>query len=365
MEHDIKTIAAAFPLDGELIHIERFGHGHINDTYAVYYKRDFLRPIRYVIQRINHNVFKDPPGMMENISRVTAHIAEKLTAAGEDPSRRVLHVIKTTGGDFCHIDAGGNYWRALDFIDDATSYQQTTPELFEKSGAAIGWFFSMLSDFPVDTLHESIPDFHNTRARFEAFKNAVARDAAGKAASVREEIEFALARESDAGVLVDMLGAGELPLRVTHNDTKLNNVLIDNTTGEGICVIDLDTVMPGLSVYDFGDSIRFGANTGAEDEQDLSKISLDLNMFEAFARGFIPQARANMSENEMKMLPFASKIMTFECGIRFLADHLAGDVYFKIDRPDHNLDRCRTQFKLVAEMEREMDAMSAIIERYA
>jgi len=365
MGYDLERIIPAFQFSGERIFIEPFGRGHINDTYAIYFKRAFARPIRYILQRLNHNVFKNPPRVMDNIAGVTAHIARKVIAAGEDPSRRTLRIIETRDGKNYYIDADGNYWRAYDFIEDATSYQQATPELFERSGAAFGQFFNMLSDYPAHTLHESIPNFHNTRARFEAFREAARLDSAGRAAGARKEIDFALERESEAGVLVNMLGSGELPLRVTHNDTKLNNVLIDNETGEAICVIDLDTVMPGLAAYDFGDSVRFGASTGTEDEIDLSKVSLSLSMFEAFTRGYLSEACASLTEKEIAALPIGAKIMTFECGIRFLTDYLSGDVYFKTARPGHNLDRCRTQFKLAADMEREMKSMEAIVNKYS
>jgi len=299
---------------------------------------------------------------MENIAAVTDHLSGKIIASGNDPHRRVLNIIKTRELGTYYIDADGYYWRAYDFIEDATSYQQATPELIYQSGAAFGQFFQMLSDFPAETLHVSIPDFHNTRSRFEYFKTAVSRDSVGRAASTQEMINFAFKRESDAGILVDMLAAGELPLRVTHNDTKLNNVMIDNETGEGICVVDLDTVMPGSSLYDYGDGIRFGASTGAEDEPDLSKVSFDQDLFEAFTRGYLSRARNCMTQQELKMLPFSAKLMTFECGIRFLADYLSGDIYFKTSRPGHNLDRCRTQFKLVADMERDMDSMVRLSE---
>ena len=358
-------IVSEFQFGGECIHAEPYGHGHVNDTYAVYFKHEFSRPVRYILQKINRNVFRDPPLMMENISGVTAHIAEKVRAGGGDPFRRTLRIIRTADGGNFYLDQEGNYWRAYDFIEDATSYQQPTPEIFERSGEAFGRFFRMLSDYPAASLHESIPYFHNTRARFDAFRDAVSLDSGNRAAEARAEIEFAFERESDAGILVDLLAAGELPLRVTHNDTKLNNVMIDNKTGEGICVIDLDTVMPGLSLYDFGDSIRFGASTGAEDEPDLSKVSLSLPMFETFARGYLSETAGDLTERELSLLPFASKLMTFESGIRFLADYLSGDVYFKTKRPGHNLDRCRTQFKIVADMEREMDSMAAIVKKYS
>jgi len=358
-------IISAFRFSGECIHTESYGYGHINDTYAVYFKHEFARPIRYIVQKINHNVFKDPPKMMKNISEVTAHIAGNIWEAGGDPYRRVLRIIQTTDNQNYYLDEDGNYWRAYDFIEDATSYQKSTPEIFEQSGAGFGRFFCLLSDYPAESLNESIPDFHNTPLRFEAFKDSVSRDTAGRVAKASAEIDFSMERECDTGVLLDMFDAGELPLRVTHNDTKLNNVMIDNQTGEAICVIDLDTVMPGLVLYDFGDSIRYGTNTGAEDETDLSKVSFSLDLFEAFTRGYLKEAYEKLTEKEIFMLPFSSKLMAFENGIRFLTDYLSGDVYFKTSRPDHNLDRCRTQFKLVADMEREMDSMVEIIKKYS
>jgi len=360
----IGDVASKFLFDGELIYAEAYGNGHINDTYAVYFKFEFAQPIRYIIQRINHNIFKKPLRMMENISGVTSHISKKLADSGQDPSRRVLKIISTRNSEDQYIDDNGNYWRAYEFIDDATSYQSATPELFEESGAAFGAFLSMLSDYPAHELHETITNFHHTPSRFKALCDAIENDPANRAKDVRDEIDFAIKREKDAFVLVDMLSAKSLPLRVTHNDTKLNNVMIDNKTGKGLCVIDLDTVMPGISLYDFGDSIRFGASTGVEDETDLSKISMDLMMFEAYTRGWLSQARPNLIDSELEMMPFAAKLMTYECGIRFLADYLSGDVYFKTKRPDHNLDRARTQLKLVADMEIKSDAMAAIVRKY-
>jgi len=365
MKYDFKNIIKAFQFCGDFIYIESYGHGHINDTYAVYFKHEFSYPTRYILQRINHRVFQNPACIMENISGITKHIAGKVADDGEDPRRHVLTIVKSCVDEDYYVDTDGNYWRAYNFIDNATSYQKATPELFMQTGAAFGRFSCMLSDYPAQTLHESIPNFHNTRMRFEALKNAVAQDAVARISSARREINFALERERDAGVLVDMLANGELPLRVTHNDTKLNNVMIDNDTGKGICVIDLDTVMPGLSPYDFGDSIRFGANTGAEDEPDLSKVSLSLELFEAYSRGYLSHARESITSSELKILPFASTLMTLECGVRFLTDYLIGDSYFKTSRPNHNLDRCRTQFKLVSDMENKLDSMTEIITKYS
>jgi Ser/Thr protein kinase RdoA (MazF antagonist) len=320
---------------------------------------------KYILQRINHNVFKNPAQVMENINSVTGYVRKKLAEKGLELNRRVLKVIKTQEQTDLYISTGGNHWRAYECIDGATSHETPTPELFEAAGEAFGYFAGILSDYPADTLHESIPDFHNTRKRFFMFREAVDNDAAGRCDTVRGEICFVLERGNEAGVLVDMLSTGQLPLRVTHNDTKLNNVLIDDITGEGLCVIDLDTIMPGLSLYDFGDAIRFGASTGAEDEADLARVSMSLDMFEAFTRGWLSRTRPILTDAELDMMPFAAKLITYECGLRFLMDYLMGDVYFKIDHPEHNLDRARTQFKLVSDMESKFDTMKEIVKKYA
>lgn len=362
---DFKQLVSQFQFDGELIYEEPFGCGHINDTFAVYFKKLNEHPRRYILQRINHNVFKNPEKLMENIEKVTAHICKKVTQNGGNPNREVLTIIKTIDNHTYCRDEKGNYWRGYIFIDDATSYQVVEkPELFYNSAKAFGRFQKILNDFPVHTLFETIPNFHNTKKRFEAFEEAVKQDVANRANTVLPEIEFARKRKDDATVLIDLLEQGKLLLRVTHNDTKLNNVMIDNSTGEGICVIDLDTVMPGLSLYDFGDSIRFGTNPAAEDEKDLSKVFADLSLFEQFTKGFLEEAGQSLTDTEVEYLPFSAKIMTFECGIRFLSDYLNGDIYFKIHREGQNLDRCRTQFKLVSDMEQKMKNMKEIVNKY-
>lgn len=363
---DIKDIAQRFKIDGEYIYSEPYGCGHINDTYAVYFKRSFEPPFRCIIQRINNNIFKDPVQLMENISKITEYLGKKITKNGGDPSRETLTIIKTNDDKPYYSDNLGNYWRAYIFIENAISYQTSEkPELFFSSAKAFGKFQCFLSDYPADTLFETIPDFHNTKKRFEAFEKSVKDDICGRAANVEAEIAFAMARKSESDVLVELLKHNKLPLRVTHNDTKLNNVMIDKMTGEGICVIDLDTVMPGLSLYDFGDSIRFGASSAAEDEKDLSKVYMDLTLFEAYTKGYLSEAGESLTKDEIKLLPFSAKIMTFECGIRFLTDYLCGDTYFKIHREGHNLDRCRTQFKLVSDMENKMEAMKNIVSKYS
>lgn len=355
-----------FQFEGEFIYEEPFGCGHINDTYAVYYKMQFSSPHRYILQRINQDVFKFPDEIMQNISNITSHIRNKIIISGGDVKREVLTIIKTVDDKNFYIDEKGDFWRAYIFIDDATCYQIVEkPEHFYKSAKAFGKFQNQLSDFHADTLFEAIPNFHNTEKRFETFLEALAVDKMKRAHTVKAEIDFALARKEDAGVLVHLLRDDKLPLRVTHNDTKLNNVMIDNMTGEGICVIDLDTVMPGLSLYDFGDSIRFGANPAMEDEKDLSLVFMDLGLFELYTKGFLEEAGKSLTETEIEYLPFSAKIMTFECGLRFLTDYLSGDTYFKIHREGHNLDRCRTQFKLVSDMEEKMDQMKMIVKKYS
>jgi hypothetical protein len=300
---------------------------------------------------------------MENILAVTSYLREGIIKQGGDPDRETLNVIPTLDGTPYYQDSQGEYWRAYKYIVDAISYDQVEkPQDFYESAVAFGRFQYLLADFPAETLYETIPGFHDTKARFQRFKDVVSRDICGRVAKARPEIEFVLAREEVAEVLGDLLAKGELPLRVTHNDTKLNNVMIDNISGKGICVIDLDTVMPGLAINDFGDSIRYGANTGAEDEQDLSKISCDLNLFKLYTKGFIEGCNGRLTSKEIEMLPMGAKVMTFECGMRFLTDYLDGDQYFKVHRDNHNLHRCRTQFKLVADMESKWQEMSLIVE---
>ena len=296
---------------------------------------------------------------------VTSFLRERIIENGGDPERETLNVIPTKDGKPYFIDSEGEYWRCYKFIEDATSYDQVeNPKDFYESAVAFGNFQRLLADYPAETLHETIPGFHDTKARFEVFKKAVADDVCGRAASVEKEIAFYLAREDVACVFGDMLAKGEVPLRVTHNDTKLNNIMIDNETHKGICVIDLDTVMPGLAMNDFGDSIRFGASTAAEDEKDLDKVWCDMTLFDLYVKGFIEGCGGRLTKKEIEMLPMGAKVMTFECGMRFLTDYLQGDTYFKIHRENHNLDRARTQMKLVEDMEAKWETMNAIIKKY-
>lgn len=350
--------------EGNYISSKPYGNGHINDTFLVTFEKD-NKTIRYILQRMNHEIFKDPIKLMENISGVTSYLREKIIENGGNPDRETLNIIPSKGDLPYYRDSNGSYWRAYDFIEGATSYDVVEkPEHFYQSAVAFGNFQRLLSDYPAHTLHETIVDFHNTKVRFENFKKAVATDSCDRVKNVAKEIEFVMARENETGILVDMLGNGELPLRVTHNDTKLNNVMIDNETEKGLCVIDLDTVMPGLAINDFGDSIRFGASTGEEDEPDLSKVWLSLELFDSYAKGFIQACDGSLTEKELDMMPMGAKLMTFECGMRFLTDYLQGDTYFRIHRDNHNLDRARTQFKLVADMEEKWEDMIAIINQY-
>lgn len=350
-----REIAARFAVNGRVAYCERYGSGHINETYLV----ETDGGARYILQKINDTVFRNVPALMENVSAVTRY----LRAHTDDP-RRAMHLVQTTeGADYLRDEAGG-WWRMYDFIENSICLQAAeTDEDFYQSAVAFGEFQRELSEFPAHTLHETIAKFHDTRNRYVQFREALNADPLGRAASVQTEIEFALAREKNAGELMRLLEAGELPLRVTHNDTKLNNVLLDRETRKPLCVIDLDTVMPGLAAFDFGDSIRFGASTAAEDETDLGKVEMSLELFETYARGFLEACGSALSPLEKATLPLGAKLMTLECGVRFLTDYLSGDTYFRIHRPNHNIDRCRTQFKLVSDMEKKQNEMRAVIEK--
>ena len=354
-----------FQLEGMVMNAVRYGSGHINDTFLMALRKDDETEGRVILQRMNKSIFTKPVELMENIMGVTSFLRERIIENGGDPDRETLNVIPTKDGKPYFIDSEGEYWRCYKFIEDATSYDQVeNPEDFYQSAVAFGNFQRLLADYPAATLHETIKGFHDTKARFEVFKKAVADDVCGRAASVKEEIDFYLAHEDVANVFGDLLAKGELPLRVTHNDTKLNNIMIDNETHKGICVIDLDTVMPGLAMNDFGDSIRFGASTAAEDEKDLDKVWCDMDLFDVYTKGFIEGCAGRLTEKEIELLPMGAKVMTFECGMRFLTDHLQGDTYFKIHRENHNLDRARTHMKLVQDMEAKWDIMNEIVKKY-
>jgi len=365
MKPDFVNIVKHFEFGGDFLRAYPYGSGHINDTYAACFRKADGAVCRYVLQRVNHNVFKNPEQLMQNIERVTTHLRKKIAAAGGDPRRETLTFVPTVGGNSLYKTPGGDYWRAHVFIEGAQTYEMATSLTHVYSASrAFGRFQRLLSDFPADRLYETIPDFHHTPKRFEAFVAAVEADVANRAWSVKDEIAFVEQRAADSSVLTDLIEQGRLPERVTHNDTKFNNVMIDDETAEAVCVIDLDTVMPGLSLYDFGDSVRSGANTAAEDERDLSKVHFDIEIFEQFVRGYLDAARDFLIPLEIDYLAFSARLMTFECGMRFLTDHLNGDVYFKVHRANHNLDRCRTHFKLVRDMEEQRDRMEAIVARY-
>ncbi len=351
----MKDVISQFSLRGNAVSCERYGQGHINRTYLVVTDAGQ----RYILQRLSRAAFHDIPALMENVAAVTAFLSERTA----DP-RGSLHLVPTREGGTYFRDGEGEYWRVYDFVEDSLCLQAPEiPEEFAQSAVAFGSFQRMLKDYPAETLHETVPDFHNTPDRYRRFRAALAADAVGRAAGVRREIDFALEHEEEGSLLQTMRVRGELPLRVTHNDTKLNNVMLDAVTRKALCVIDLDTVMPGLVAYDFGDSIRFGASTGPEDEKDLSRISMSMDRFRLFAGRFIP-ACGELTRQEVETLPLGAKIMTLECGLRFLTDYLEGDRYFGIAYPEHNLDRTRTQFRLVADMERKRDEMQKAVREY-
>lgn len=354
MEYDVKEILSQFNIE---VDAAPYGEGHINTTYLAE-----LAPDKYILQKINTNIFTDPDGLMKNIAAVTSFLRKSIIENGGDPKRETLNLILTKNGDTYYKTEDGSCFRLYTYVENTVTYQNVEKkEQFYNAAKAFGKFQCQLAAFPADTLTETIKDFHNTRTRFEAFKQAVAEDKMGRKSSVTNEIEFVMARENECGIIVDALKRGEIPTRVTHNDTKLNNVLFDAATDEAICVIDLDTVMPGSMLYDYGDSIRFGASSGAEDEIDLDKIYCDLELFKAYTKGYLEAIGESITEKEIELLPFSAKLMTYECGMRFLTDYLNGDTYFKIHRPKHNLDRARTQFKLVYDMECKMEEMKQIV----
>ncbi len=356
----IVEIAKQFALDSEPLTAEPYGCGHINTTYCVYAAEK-----RYILQRINDHVFPNVEGLMNNIQRVTAMLREQVLAAGGDPDRECLQIIPTKDGR-SYLTREDGYYRMYVFVERTLSLQVVeNPVHFYYSALAFGRFQKQLASFPAETLCEVIPNFHNTASRYAAFEAAVARDAKGRAADLAQEIAFVRERKADTEKVVALLESGELPLRVTHNDTKLNNVLLDDETGKPMAVIDLDTVMPGSALYDFGDSIRFGSNPAAEDEKDLSKVFCRLDLFEEFTKGYLEACGDSLTATEKELLPFGAYLMTLECGIRFLTDYLDGDTYFRIHYPDQNLDRCRTQFALAADITNKMDELKAIVAKYS
>ena len=359
-----KEVIENFQFEGEYTEGIPYGSGHINDTFRVTFQHKGETK-RYILQRMNNQIFLNPEELMENVVGVTSWLRKKIVENGGEPERETLNLVPAKDGKAFYKDSEGEYWRVYLFIEGAKTYDLVeNQEDFYQSAVAFGRFQGLLADYPAETLHETIQDFHNTVKRLDTFKKAVEADGCGRAAQVQEEIQFVLDREALAHKLCDMQAEGKLPLRVTHNDTKLNNIMIDDETRKAICVIDLDTVMPGLSVNDFGDSIRFGASTGAEDEPDLSKVSCSMELFELYTKGFVEGCKGSLTEEELDMLPVGAMPMTYECGMRFLTDYLEGDHYFKIHREGHNLDRCRTQFKLVKDMEEKWNQMNEIVNKY-
>lgn len=361
----ISQILAAYVLPGTVADVARHGKGHINDTFCVVCRMPEGGTARFILQRLSQAAFPHPEEVMENFVGITSYLRREILAEGGDPLRETLSLVKTGDGADFVTDAEGRAWRLMPFIENAECYQSATPELFAASGRAFGRFQYMLRDYPARTLHETIPHFHDTESRFEQFLAALEADKLNRAERVSPEIQFILRRKADCGVALRALREGKLPLRVTHNDTKLNNILIDRDTHEGICIIDLDTTMPGLAINDFGDSIRFGANHCLEDEQDLTKVNFDISLYEVFTRGFLEGARGSLTSAELEYLPWGARLMTLECGIRFLTDYLDGDHYFHVSHPRQNLDRARTQLKLVKDMEEQFGAMGAVVAKYA
>ncbi len=357
------TVKGEFAFEGEYVSGGPYGDGHINDTYALVYS-DAGRERRYILQRMNTKVFPDIPTLMHNIGAVTRYLSQKIKESGGDPDRETLTLVPTVdGGNY--LDRDGECWRAFLFIEGTEVYQLAeSAEVFGDTGRAFGVFIARLDGFDASVLGEVIPNFHNTADRYAKFEAAVAADKSGRADTVKDEIAFVRARKNYCSRVVDGLADGSIPLRVTHNDTKLNNILFDSKTKKALCVIDLDTIMPGSLLYDFGDAVRFGCSTALEDEPDLSKVDFDIELYEAFAKGFLAGIGEKITATETKLLSFGSVLMTYECGMRFLTDYLDGDVYFKTKYDTHNLVRCRTQFKLVKAMEGRLAEMDDIAARY-
>ena len=353
----MQQLIMKFQVKGNPSEYGRYGHGHINETYLVTCDSG----LSYILQKINKNIFTQPEKLMENIAATTAYIADH----NDDP-RASMRLILTQEGKAFHKDADGEYWRMYDFVPSTICLQRVeTPKDLYNTGLAFGRFQEMLAEFPAQTLHEPIANFHNTRVRFAQLHEAMEINYQNRLENCREELQFALAREQEAGAIVDRLASGELPTRVTHNDTKLNNILFDYDTREPLCVIDLDTIMPGSSLYDYGDSIRFGASTAPEDETDLTKVECDMGLFRAYTEGFLEGCGKSLTPLELEMMPTGAKMMTLECGIRFLADYLKGDTYFRTHYEEQNLVRARTHFKLVADMESKWETMHNIVKECA
>lgn len=340
-----------FRITGSPVSCAEFGSGHINLTYKV----NCDDGSAYILQRINQYVFTDPKAVMENVGAVTEYLRTRVSNPSE-----ILHFVPSDTGTYYYVDEAGEYWRCYEFADGLCLDLPESDKDFYESAIAFGRFQEMLRDFPAETLHETIPLFHNTANRYRLFRKALQEDRVGRAASVQPEIDFLLQRQEEGATICRLLDAGEIPLRVTHNDTKLNNVLLDCKTRKALCVLDLDTVMPGSSLYDYGDSIRFGAATAPEDEKDLSKMGINLHLFRVYTAGYLAACKS-LTPKERELLPLGAKTLTLELAVRFLTDYLDGDRYFKTAYPEHNLVRARAQMKLVADMEEKWEDMQKIV----
>ena len=363
-EKQLQEISKQFQIYGEILHAETFKIGHINETYSATYDQGGMR-VRYIHQKINKSVFKNPASVMKNVVRVTTHIRKKLEAQNvRDLTRRSLIVIPTRDGQSYFCNGGSEFWRTFVFVEGVETFEAVqSPEQALQAGRAFGEFQRLLVDLPGDRLSETIPDFHHTRKRFGALQQAIQKDRYNRAKDARPEIEFALKHEPIVDAILNAMARGKIPERITHNDTKFNNVMLDVLTGEAMCVVDLDTVMPGCALYDFGDMVRTTTSPTLEDEQDLSKVKMQMPMFKKLAEGYLATAGQFLTKAEKSCIAFSGKLITFEIGIRFLTDFLSGDTYFRIHRPDHNLDRCRTQFKLVESIEKQEPAMQKFVDR--
>jgi len=356
----IKDISCNFDIPGEITGFGEISVGHINKTYYTVYTYEG-REKKYILQNVNTTVFKNPEELMSNIIKVTSFLRRKIAACGGDEERETLTLYPTKSGKYYYHAPNGECWRVYNYVDNSFSYNSIeSPEIFYSAGEAFGGFMGLLADFPMGELYETIPDFHDTRKRVGAFEEAVKADTESRAASALEEIDYVRSVADRTGIIVDLLNENKIPLRVTHNDTKLNNVMFDLDTKKAVCVVDLDTVMPGSALYDFGDAIRYGANTGAEDERDLDKVNIDVDLYRQYVRGYMSKAAGSLTELEVEYLPLSAWMMTFECGMRFLTDYLSGDTYFGKSYDEHNLVRCRSQFKLAQDIDRNFELLKDI-----
>ncbi len=363
MAYNFDVICMQFQWNGEFDSIRPYGDGHINDTYLVT-MQDAEQKVLYILQRVNHNIFKQTQELMENIEKVTGYLVSYIQKHPL-PNYEVLTLVATYGGQSFYKDADGNFWRSYEFVHNATGhlFAENATMLYE-AGRAFGLFQHMLKDYPAATLHETIQGFHNTRQRYENFMRSLEKDAKQRAKDCQAEIDFTTQHEGITKLILTEMEKGNIPTRVTHNDTKINNVLLDDATGKGRCVIDLDTVMPGSALYDFGDAIRSCGSTLEEDAQNLEDMDVDLERFEAYTKGYIEIMKDELTAKELELLPMSAIIMTFECGMRFLTDHLDGDTYFKVHKENHNLIRAKNQYAFVKKMEEKLPLMEAIVKKY-